>query len=169
MTETTGVRHGPPRHIRDVEWIRKRVVIDPVTGCWVWQGTCNHRGYGRYKYSTSRGVLTGTVARLALELAMGRPIASGLFACHRCDNPPCCNGEHLFEGTALDNTRDCLAKGRREAPRGEENGQAKLTRVDIPKILTALAAGTSQSTLARRFGINQSQISRIKNGKAWIE
>jgi HNH endonuclease/helix-turn-helix protein len=168
MTEVTGARYGPSRHIRDLAWLRARVVIDPVTGCWVWRFRRNHRGYGRYTFSTDHGVKTGSAHRLALELELGRPIGDGLSALHHCDNPPCCNGEHLFEGTMLDNTRDCLAKGRREAPRGEENGHAKLTRADIPTILAALAAGTSQNTLARRFGINQSQISRIKNGKAWL-
>lgn len=161
-------RYGPRRHVRDVNWLRSRSIIDPITGCWVWQRTRNHRGYGLFNYATDQGILTGIAHRLALTLALGRPILPGLFACHRCDNPPCVNGEHLFEGTPMENTHDCLAKGRREPLRGEENGHAKLTRADLPAILAALADGSSQSSVARRFGVNQSQISRIKNGKAWI-
>lgn len=159
--------NGPKRHVRDINWLRTRVVIDPDTGCWNWTGWTNHRGYGRYNYSTDGGVLHGSAHRLALELALGRPIAPGMNACHRCDNPPCCNGEHLFEGTTSENAIDSYTKDRHLRMRGELNGHAKLKRSDLPAILAALAAGEFQKDVAKRYGVNQSQISRIKNGKAW--
>jgi hypothetical protein len=31
---------------------------------------------------------------------------------HHCDNPPCINVEHLYEGTMLDNIRDRQERGR---------------------------------------------------------
>jgi hypothetical protein len=40
------------------------------------------------------------------------PLAPGYFACHHCDNPPCIRPIHLFAGTASDNVRDALHKGR---------------------------------------------------------
>ncbi len=36
----------------------------------------------------------------------------GMDACHTCDNPPCCNPVHIQPGTASDNSRDMVAKGR---------------------------------------------------------
>jgi hypothetical protein len=163
-----GKTPGPARHVRDLHWLQERVTIDPSTGCWIWRGTCNHKGYGRYHYTTDNGVKTGSAHRLALELRLGRSIRIGLHACHHCDNPPCCNGEHLFEGTVEDNQRDCWTKGRREPIRGEMHGQAKLTEAQVAEILEALKQGEYQRIIANRYGVDQAQISRIKNGRAWL-
>jgi hypothetical protein len=84
------------------ERLRSRLVEDPTTGCHVWTSTLATGGYGRVLVSAHR---------LAWELAHG-PIPDGLLVLHRCDNPPCCNPEHLFLGTVADNMADKTAKGR---------------------------------------------------------
>jgi hypothetical protein len=145
-----------------------RVELDPDTGCLNWTGVRNHRGYGRYTFSTDDGIKQGSAHRFALELALGRPIAESMNVCHRCDNPPCCNAEHLFEGTTLDNLLDCREKGRDRHRDGERHGMAKLKDADIPAILAAVASGEPQTSIARRFGVRQSTISRIRTGKGWM-
>ena len=72
--------------------------------CWPWTGPRHSAGYGLFRRQYAH--------RLALESALGRPLGSGMEACHSCDNPPCCNPAHLFEGTHQDNVRDMAAKGR---------------------------------------------------------
>lgn len=78
--------------------------------CWPWTGTLvSGKGYGG-SHQTDGG--PRYAHRRALELTIGRPLTRSEFACHHCDNPPCCNPAHLFLGSALDNARDRDAKGR---------------------------------------------------------
>lgn len=75
--------------------------------CIEWDGYLNNRGYGR----RSVGGISGYVHRFAWEEEHG-PIPEGAHVLHRCDNPPCFNVDHLFLGSALENSRDMVAKGR---------------------------------------------------------
>lgn len=67
----------------------------------------------------------------------------------------------------MDNALDRQERGRAKPVRGEAHPAAKLHQADVPAILVALASGETQTSCAKRFGVDQSQISRIKNGKAW--
>jgi hypothetical protein len=49
--------------------------------------------------------------RLAWIDAYGS-IPAGLYVCHHCDRKLCVRPDHLFLGTAQDNSRDMIAKGR---------------------------------------------------------
>lgn len=56
----------------------------------------------------------GTVAyahRVAYEHKNG-PIPKGMVLMHLCDNPACCNPDHLTLGTQKDNIHDAVLKGR---------------------------------------------------------
>jgi len=114
--------------------------------------------------------------RLALEARLGRPIRPGYFSCHHCDNPPCVNPDHLFEGTQGDNNRDRAAKGRsrgtfRSGPdhpatqrRGERHWQAKLSDADVRTIRALAASGITFGAIGRRFGIHSATASRVARG-----
>jgi hypothetical protein len=116
----------------------------------------------------------------------------GLFVCHRCDNPPCCNPAHLFVGTHADNMRDMAAKGRRargdaawrpdRVPRGDRNGarlhpermlrgeaspSAKLTEAQAREIKRLLSAGLGVMETARAVGQPFKRVMNIREGRAW--
>lgn len=49
--------------------------------------------------------------RVAFEHKYG-PIPKGMVVMHLCDNPACCNPDHLTLGTQKENTHDSVLKGR---------------------------------------------------------
>jgi hypothetical protein len=81
--------------------------VDILNQCWEWNGARTDRGYG-HKVIGRRHMSTH---RLAYEWANG-PIPPGLHVLHTCDNPPCCNPNHLRLGTQHENLIDMVRKGR---------------------------------------------------------
>lgn len=92
---------------------------DITYDCQEWDGPSLPSGYGmtRKPHSGHSGP-KHYAHRLVWEEAHG-PIPPGMYVCHRCDNPPCINIDHLFLGTPADNAGDMSAKGR--ARGGEQN------------------------------------------------
>lgn len=80
--------------------------------CWEWTAACFKAGYGAIRL-TIVGVTkwTETAHRVAYSLVYGQ-IPDGMYICHHCDNPPCCNPNHLFADTQAANVADMVAKGR---------------------------------------------------------
>lgn len=96
-----------------------RVRKDEATGCWVWTGPYwrsrkspgNRYGYtSLYFPETQKSKTIGTHKAMWLALH-GKP-EKGMCVCHKCDNPLCCNPDHLWLGTHLENMADCRAKNR---------------------------------------------------------
>jgi hypothetical protein len=83
-----------------------KVKIAP-TGCWEWQGAMAPHNYGQFGF---QGKVVRS-SRWSYEYFKGK-IPDGMFACHKCDNPPCVNPDHLFIGTMKDNMRDASRKKR---------------------------------------------------------
>lgn len=95
-------------------WIR--VDKKGLDDCWEWTGPCKAgsvKGKSFYGHLHFRGKVIGA-HRLAWILTHG-PIPKGLEVCHKCDNPGCCNPNHLWLGTHLENIRDRDSKGRGNA------------------------------------------------------
>jgi len=89
-----------------------RLVQKQGDGCWLFLNLSSS-GYGQSYFF---GRVQTPAHRVAWTLTRG-PIPDGLFVCHSCDVRACVNPDHLFIGTARDNTNDSVRKGR-WVPRG---------------------------------------------------
>lgn len=91
----------------------KRVKRRTKTQCWPWLGPADP--YGRIRIDGRRW----STHRLSWWIHFGE-IPKGLSVLHSCDNPPCCNPNHLWLGTTKDNMADMSKKGR--AAKGLRHG-----------------------------------------------
>jgi DNA-binding XRE family transcriptional regulator len=126
-------------------------------GCIEWQGNKLGNGYGRI-WMDGKLVL---VHRLVLESKVPGFLESGYLACHTCDNPSCINPEHLVPGTAADNTRQMMERGRKTSRRQSLPGSGKLTVHQLREIQAKYAGKISKRQLAREYGVNQQTITKI--------
>ena len=139
--------------------------------CWLWKNDPLVSGYNRL-------IVKGVhyrAHRLSYLIHRGDP--GDLFVCHRCDNPPCVNPDHLFLGTPADNSADRNKKGR--VARGRQIiNTAKLTE----EIVLAMRATWDEegpkgrpnqhhkmnySELGRRYGVSGAQGRNIILRKSW--
>lgn len=142
---------------------------DPDT-CHVWPGGLTGpgyrtgNGYGCVTVGSGPDRKSFRVHRVVLEAKLGRPILDGLNSLHTCDNPPCCNPRHLYEGTQKQNMQDSVRRGRHGALRGEANPGCKLTAQQAQAIIDD---PRSARVVAREFGISGSRVSDIRGGGSW--
>jgi hypothetical protein len=88
--------------------LAKRLRKNDETGCLIWTGYRNAKGYGSIAITPGN---PGFTHRVAWEVENGK-IPSGLCVLHRCDTPACCNVNHLFLGTKADNNAYWRPTGR---------------------------------------------------------
>jgi hypothetical protein len=140
-----------------------KVAVAGPDECWEWQRMRQRQGYGMYSVSGKMKY----AHRVAWEFMHG-PISDGLHVLHKCDNPPCCNPNHLFLGTHTDNMRDMFAKGRCHSARGERNVNSKLTEVIVKEMRRLYATGAhTQTDLAAMYGVHVSLVHLVVRGKIW--
>lgn len=122
------------------------------TDCWRWNGYHDKDGYGRLRSgNTQRG------AHIASWQIHFGDIPKGYFVLHSCNNPECSNPKHLKLGDQSDNMKDRIRAG--NFLRGEYHFNAKISDADVAAILSC--PGTYES-IAKKFGLSESQVGNIK-------
>jgi hypothetical protein len=134
--------------------------VDRSGKCHLWTGGVLNSGYGQFSLGVQNNTL---VHRFAWEQQFG-PVPDGLQVCHTCDEPLCVNINHLWVGTPKDNADDMVEKGRQRSAYGEKSASAKLTE---KQVLEIRESDDLLRVLAVRYGMGQSQISKIKRREAW--
>ena len=123
-------------------------VVDVDFGCRIWCGSrIGNRGYGQAWFNGR----VQQAHRVAWQLA-GREIPEGLMVLHRCDVRACVNVDHLFVGTALENSIDMTKKAR---------GVAKLSFEQVAEIRSSRETLT---TLAKKFGVSVASVGNARTG-----
>lgn len=131
-----------------------RVAVGGPDECWPYVGVRPKTSGGYRLYHPTGGGQIGSHV-FALMLKLGRALRPGMDACHSCDFKPCCNPEHLSEGTRLENMAQAVARGRMQT--GE---------LHWSKRNPDLFAATNEAALARaRSSPAYREAKRLQAGK----
>lgn len=129
--------------------------------CWEWTGNASQE---------TRWTNTGTLPMFILPYpfvsAFPGPIPTGMYVCHRCDNPKCFRPEHLFLGDQQMNMDDKMKKKRHRygVSRGAAHGCSKLTDQQVREIRAS--EGPSR-VVAEQYGISSRQVRDIQALTVW--
>lgn len=129
--------------------------------CWMWKGCQSTAGYGVIRIN----YILKYAHRLAWELHNEKSIPPKISVCHSCDNPPCCNPDHLFLGSQADNMRDAKNKGR--MPHGVLHHGTDLTEKDIRKIRYLGQTDIPHQEIGDYFSISRMSVNDIIHKRTW--
>lgn len=134
--------------------------VKKTTKCWEWQGGKFWDGYPAIWINgrNERG------NRIAFQIQNG-PLPSNLDALHKCDNPGCVRGSHLFAGTRAENCVDMGRKGRAE--KGSKRWNARLSESAIVQIFKLRRRGRLYREIAKHFDVHPVTIGDVIRGTTW--
>ena len=126
-----------------------RLIGVKLNCCWIWPLAKDNLGYGAVYIGKTRW----KVHRLAYTIEYGT-IPDGLFVCHKCNNPSCCNPEHLYLATNSQNLKDA-------ARDGLTAHQWKFSKADCEEMRRLHSSGTSLRSIGRMFRTNHKTVGSI--------
>lgn len=109
-------KHYELLNVREVENKRAKPIIIEIdkNGCWNCISHFPNEKRGGYIWVSNGSNKKQGLHKLVLGRKLGIKISKdlGILTRHTCDNPKCCNPQHLLLGTPLDNTKDMKERKR---------------------------------------------------------
>jgi len=133
----------------DIRFFWDRVDIRGPDDCWEWMLCRDSDGYGVWGLKINGISHQYKPHRLAYSFAnFHRKVPYALeIVRHTCDNPACCNPNHLLSGSRIDNARDKTARGRNKGP-------SKALTVKQVVHIRSLSATLTLKELSNRFNVS---------------
>jgi len=129
-----------------------------ASGCWEWRRATHYRGYGQVTHKPGEEAFAH---RFSYAHFNGE-IPEGMMVLHTCHNRKCVNPQHLYIGTASDNSKDMVRAGRQQ--KGERVWSAKINENEAKKIM---AEPGRYYQIATKYGVSRGIVSCIKRGRTW--
>lgn len=165
-------RAAPPMRItiHDLHDLRPRFVArlhaPRANGCVEWAAWRDRDGYGIFQFRLHGKKFKIRAHRAAFMIENDIALSRDEVVRHACDNPLCCNPDHLEIGSHADNVAD-MVKRKRNA-RGTRHGRAKLTQVQAEQIRRlAVEPKANKTHIACRFGVTPKIVRMIVRGEIW--
>jgi len=139
--------------------------------CWPWLGGVNDE-YGRVringkKYYAHRVIFNLTYPNVIELKAPKIDRDTTGFLLHKCDNPICCNPNHLMVGSQLDNIRDRDSKNRHADFSGEKNPRSKFSLEQVNELRELRKTGMLIIDLANKHKVSYSCMKRLLSGRTY--
>lgn len=163
---------------KDITRFWNKIQINSANECWPWKAKATStNGYGVLKHRNGKNIIA---SRISCFLAHGPAPEEKTKTLHSCDNPPCCNPNHLRWGTQKHNVDDMVErqrnskppvnyKGRHtgKMPKGNEVWNSELNEQIVREIWRLHMAGNNTTIIAHAVGKTVSCVYDVCRGKSW--
>lgn len=145
------------------------VDIQEPDKCWHWKEGKTEQGYGMAAFGYQNKVLCLRYShRIAYALANKK--IPKLHVLHSCDNPPCCNPNHLREGTPAENMQDRHTRRfdywyKRLLESQAQRTSYKYTESQIKQMVKLKSEGNSLVWISKEMNIPYTTLTCIMKGK----
>lgn len=146
---------------RFIETFWNNVDIREKEICWIYKGTVGWKGYGQVYYKRKYE----KAHRIAYILTYGEIPKDKPHIRHTCDNPLCCNPNHLISGTNQDNINDKMV--RKRSIIGEKHPNHKLLAKEVKELRDKYRSGMDTITISKLYNISREEVYFILRNERW--
>ena len=153
-----------PNYHEQLDYLIKAVREHQSDVCLEWPFCRFANGYGRITFRDNDVWKSTVVHRIAFKVVHDH--WPTLLALHHCDNRPCFNPRHIYDGSSKDNMRDCVQRHRQ--PCGTTSYLHKITEADVIEARRIYSLGrTTFAELGIKYGLTLEAMRSAITGNRW--